>query len=184
MEQMRSLTVVLAVLVLAFATACSGGSDKPEPVPSGFKRYSADGYAFAYPEAWTVEQGKNAEGRPVVWVRNPADQRTVLQVGALAKPELSFDDQLGQYRAASLLTGREIRGDAAVKLRGAERAHRFDALYIAELADGKGEKLEITDLYVQTENDVLLDFTMTSSEGGAAAARLPEVFDSFQLKGK
>src|SRR3954464_13026182 len=134
MEQMRPLMVMLAVLVLAFATACSGGSAKPKPVPSGFKQYSTDGYAFSYPEGWTVEQGKNAEGRPVVWVRNPADQRTVLQLGTLAKPQLSFAHQLGQYRAASLLTGREIRGDAAVKLPGAERAPRFDALYVAELA--------------------------------------------------
>ncbi|GAA2075590.1 hypothetical protein GCM10009780_09940 [Actinomadura alba] len=183
----RRATVAVAAVLLLCVPVIGGCSaeDRPRRVPSGFTSYRGDGYAFAYPQGWTVRRDKDRLGHPMVLVDGPQIRPGVSQgqirVSTERPARLSFGDQLGQYRALSAITGRRVRVDRAVKVAGAERAHRFEGLYTIGVDAGETSQMEVIDLYVRTEDGAHLDFVVRAPEGGIAATRLSEALMSLRV---
>jgi hypothetical protein len=74
-----------------------------------------------------------------------------------------------------------VRVDRAVKVAGAERAHRFEGVYTIGADAGETLGMEVIDLYVLTEDGALLDFVVRAPEGGIAATRLAEALTSLRV---
>ncbi|SEG43457.1 hypothetical protein SAMN04489712_105197 [Thermomonospora echinospora] len=188
------IAAVLAA-VLAAAGCADGDADTP-PTPAGFVRYDGPVYSFAHPADWTRKPRRNVRGEPEIWLVGPptasgAPQGEVLVGGqSEARPYGSqaqrrrFELQLGEYRAASLLTERRIRMDRSTKVPGAEVAHRFEAVGEMSTNPGRSVRMEVIDLYALTEDGVMVNIAVRAPEGGGEAAGLPEVLESFRIKEK
>jgi hypothetical protein len=186
--QMRA-RVIVVVLVAAFAAAgCSGGGaqDAP-PAPEGFVRYTGAGYSFDHPAGWTAMPRRDETGEPEVRLAGAVVEPGMPQAEVLVGRQSPvrrhrFELQLGQYRAASRLTGRQVRVDHPVRVPGAEAAHRFEALALVPTRSGRVLRMEVTDLYVLTGDEMMVNIAVRALEGESRTARLPEVLDSFRVK--
>jgi hypothetical protein len=173
---------------------CAGGGADVPPTPAGFVGYDGPVYSFSYPAGWERKPRRNVRGEPEVWLVGPmngsgAPQGEVLVGGqSEARPygaqaqRRRFELQLGEYRAASLLTERRIRVDRSTKVPGAEAAHRFEAVGEMPTNSGRPVRMEVIDLYALTEDGVMVNIAVRAPEGGVRAARLPEVLESFRVK--
>jgi hypothetical protein len=201
-----------AVVALACALAAAGCSadERPPPVPSGFTSYHGDGYRFAYPAGWAVRRRTDEQMHKTVLIDDPEISpeglwRGQIRVGREEPARVSFADQLNQYRAMSMLQGRQVRVDRKVRIPGARLAHRFEAVYSIQPAkdesaqpahdqsaqpaedgsvapaEGRSIRLEVIDLYVLTEDNALLNFVVRAPDGGIVTTRLQETLASFRV---
>ncbi|MBC6457757.1 hypothetical protein [Actinomadura sp. HBU206391] len=182
---MRVRTLAAAVACAAVLAGCFAG-DPERATPAGFVRYRGEGYTFAYPAGWTLRRATDERGHQLLHIDGPDVTPGVslgqVSVGRERPAKLPFEEQLGQYRALSVMSGRKVSVDREVKVSGAERAHRFEAVQPVRTSGGQPAQLQIIDIYVLTEDRTLLDFVVRAPEGGAATARLPEVLASFQVR--
>ncbi|XVQ12655.1 hypothetical protein ACQP1W_08895 [Spirillospora sp. CA-255316] len=183
---LRGALVLLLALVGLPVAGCFSAGGGPVPVPPGFQRYQTDQYGFAYPAGWRRTEDKDERGRPQVRFEGGALPSGVvdgqIHVAGYGGYGAGFETALAQFRGLAALNRYRLTANQAVEVAGAVRAHRFEAEYELETEGGTRVPCRLLGMYVLTERKVLLEFMLRSPAQGAAAPRLPEIFDSIRIR--
>ncbi|GAA2421155.1 hypothetical protein GCM10010191_35680 [Actinomadura vinacea] len=181
----RAAFLLLLPMILGTAGCFSGGGG-PAPVPQGFQRYQTDQYSFAYPAGWRRTEDKDERGRPQSRFEGPGLPSGIIDgqihVAGYGRVGQEFETALSQFRGLAVLNRYRLTANRAIKVAGAVRAHRFEAVYELEAGDGTRVPCRLVGMYVLTERKVLLEFMLRSPAQGTAASRLPEIFDSIRIR--
>lgn len=185
----RRLPAALAALAAGLALPACGGDDRPAPrpvaaPPAGFASAQGERWAFAYPRGWS--RITRPDGRPT---RITGFQDTSLSarlpvqagvgVNADYRNELADAVRLAKDESRIAYPGYRVLDERRVKLPGA-RAYRIDAVY--ESFSEEPVSIRTTDLLVQTDDGVQMNFFVRGPEAEFERAGLAQIVRTFQVR--
>ncbi|MFB4312829.1 hypothetical protein [Actinomadura sp. 21ATH] len=147
--------------------------------------HRVDGYRLAYPESWQVRSGTNQDGLGYVEFNGPAtsDGAHSGQVRVVRQDAWGhrLQDKLAQFRVAASATGRDVTRDEPVSVQGAQAAHRFDMVTRETTPKGVSVRLHETEMFVLSDEAMLLDITARAPLEGTEPDWLPRVLESLRV---
>ncbi|TDC80857.1 hypothetical protein [Actinomadura sp. 7K507] len=171
--------------LLAALAAC--GVVTGDEAPAGLSRYDGDRFRIDYPSGWSVREGESG-GRPAVQFNGPSrddgTRSAEVQVIDWGGWRNSLQDKVVQFRGAAPRSGYEIGDEEPVLVPGARAAHRFHYSNEIRTATGAKIRMRITETFVLTEKQRLLDVVTRSPEGAAGKDRLATILGSFAVEEK
>ncbi|MFC9972688.1 hypothetical protein ACFVH6_17545 [Spirillospora sp. NPDC127200] len=178
---------IVVVLALLLGAAGCGGDGGAVRVPPGFVEHRAAEFGFAHPAGWRRAEERDDQGRPLTTFRGAALPSGVpdghVHAQRYADHAQGFPTALAQFRDLARFNGYRLTADRPADVDGAVRAHRFEASYTLDSDQGGPVSFRLAGLYVLTEQGALVEFVLRAPEQGGAVARLPQIMDTFRLRG-
>jgi hypothetical protein len=157
----------------------------PVDVAPGFRAYRADGYRLAYPGDWQVKDGTDSSGRPMVEFNGPANEEGAylaqVRVVTSAGWGHRLEDKVTQFQAAASSGGYEVVDGAAVTVRGARSAYRFEVVTRTKTATGASVRLRGVRMLILSEERTLVEVGAEAPEEGEGQSLLPRVLKSIRV---
>ncbi|MFI0351604.1 hypothetical protein [Actinomadura sp. 9N407] len=154
-------------------------------VAPGFRAYRADHYRLAYPVDWQVKEGTDPSGRPRVEFNGPANEKGAysaqVRVVTAAGWGYRLEDKVTQFQAAASRGGYQVLDAAAVTVRGARSAYRFEIVTRTKTATGASVRLRGVRMLILSEERTLVEVSAEAPEEGEGQALLPRVLKSIRV---
>lgn len=181
---------MLLVALVAGVAWWASGREFTEAInaPPGFEGHRGSHYRLACPAGWRARSGLDGQGDHYEEFNGPATPQGVyagqVRVGHWAGSSQQLEGRLLQYRNSATTSGHRILKEEPVLVKGAVRAHRFEAREELRTLTGASARLRRTDIFALTEDQVLLQLTVRVVERGDQEKSVPRIVGSFEAQGK